>query len=247
MDTRIGTAEFPAPSSETLAFHAYRQLRRDILNGVIAPGEKLRIKVVCEQYGFGGSPIREALTRLAAEGLVTQQQQKGFQVAAVGLDDLIELTRTRCLINKTLVPESLSRGDLAWEEQVVMAHHRMGRVPSRMPDGINPEWAMLHRAFHTSVLAACGSRALLALAESLFDHAELYRNLAWTVSSSRDVASEHRGIMEAAIKRDIPTTIRLLNEHIIATSDLVIASGVVVGATKSPDWARILPTDAIYA
>jgi len=77
----------------TLASTVFEQLRRDIVSVQLAPGEKLRIEALRERYGVGGSPVREALNRLSAEGLVWQQDQKGFRVAPVSERELEELTR----------------------------------------------------------------------------------------------------------------------------------------------------------
>ena len=61
----------------TLASSAYRAIKDDIIGGVLAPREWLRIDALRERYGTGASPIREALNRLSAEGLVLQQDQRG--------------------------------------------------------------------------------------------------------------------------------------------------------------------------
>ena len=71
----------------------YEQLRREIIQGTLLPGEKLRIEVLRTRYKVGGTPLREALNRLSTEGLVTQFEQRGFRVTPVSADDLLELTR----------------------------------------------------------------------------------------------------------------------------------------------------------
>src|SRR3990172_5019394 len=83
----------------TLASSVYERLRQDVLTGELLPGHKLRIDALRLRYGVGASPVREALNRLVSEGLVTLEDQKGFRVAPVSLDELRELTHTRCLIN----------------------------------------------------------------------------------------------------------------------------------------------------
>src|ERR1700740_254444 len=79
----------------TWATAAYERIRQEIVGGRLLPGEKLRVDALRDRYEIGGSPLREALARLTAEGLVFQQEQKGFRVSAVSAGDLIELTRTR--------------------------------------------------------------------------------------------------------------------------------------------------------
>ena len=80
----------------TLASSVYDRLRGDILSGSLPPGEKLRTEALRARYEVGNSPIREALNRLSADGLVTREDQKGFRVAAASRADLEELVKTRC-------------------------------------------------------------------------------------------------------------------------------------------------------
>jgi DNA-binding GntR family transcriptional regulator len=216
--------EFPAG---TMASAVYQSLRRDIVRCVLLPGEKLRIDVVRERYGnVGSSPVREALNRLSAEGLVIYQDQRGFQVAPVSRSELEELTRTRCLINEILLRESIERGDTAWEDTVVLAHHRLSRTAEFFADNtVNPDYEQRHRVFHASLLAACGSRWLLEFSEKLFELSERFRNLSvpGALSEQRDVAAEHAQITHAVLARDGAEAIRLSNEHVRRTAEFVLA------------------------
>jgi len=67
----------------------YERLRREIIQGTLLPGEKLRIEVLRTRYNVGGTPLREAMNRLSTEGLVTQSDQRGFRVTPVSADDLV--------------------------------------------------------------------------------------------------------------------------------------------------------------
>jgi len=202
-------------SPETMASAIYRKLRHDIVKGILAPGEKLRIELLTERYGVGGSPAREALNRLSAESFVRRHDQRGFQVAPVSIEDLAELTRTRCMLNEITLREAIARGDEAWEEQIVLTCHRLMRTEFQLPDAsINPEWEKRHRAFHSTLIAACGSRWLIQLSETLFDCADRYRHISMKSSERRDVGAEHQAIMNAVINHDVTTSVRLLNDHV---------------------------------
>jgi DNA-binding GntR family transcriptional regulator len=211
----------------TMASAIYQSLRRDIVRCVLLPGAKLRIDVVRERYGnVGSSPVREALNRLSAEGLVIYQEQRGFQVAPVSRTELDELTRTRCLTNEILLRESIERGDAAWEDDVVLAHHRLSRTAEFLADKtINPDYEQRHRIFHASLVAACGSRWLLEFSEKLFELSERFRNLSapGALSDQRDVAAEHTQITQAALNRNVTETIRLSNEHVRRTAEFVLS------------------------
>jgi DNA-binding GntR family transcriptional regulator len=77
--------------ARSLVEAAYATLRHDILDGTLAPGLKLRFEMLRERYGVGASTLREALTRLVGDALVTSEEQRGFRVAEVSLDDFADL------------------------------------------------------------------------------------------------------------------------------------------------------------
>jgi DNA-binding GntR family transcriptional regulator len=201
--------------SATLASRVFERLREDILEGRLAPGEKLRIEALQERYGVGASPLREALNRLISVRLVEQVERRGFRVAPLSEDDLLELSRARKLINEVIVRESVTHGGDGWEEQLVFAFHRLWRCPMTLPSGqANPEWELLHRKFHEALIAACPTRWLRDFHELLFDCADRYRRLNVRRLDPTHTLDEHRLIMEAAISRDAPRTVQLLNEAI---------------------------------
>jgi len=218
------TAALHESAPTTLASSVYERLRRDIVEGQLVPGEKLRIDSLRALYGIGASPLREALNRLSAEGLVVQEDQRGFRVPPVSIDDLQELTRTRRWLNEIALRESIARGDPAWEERIVLAHHRLSRTPFNLggPSLVNPEWERRHREFHAALIASCGSRWIAAFWAQLFDLADRYRHLSKRGDGQlRDVNTEHRLIMEATLARNAALAIRLLDEHLSRTAELV--------------------------
>ncbi|MBV9828270.1 MAG: FCD domain-containing protein [Alphaproteobacteria bacterium] len=209
----------------TLATSIHARLRRDILLGVFRPGDRLRIDALCDRYEVGTTPMREALNRLSAENLVAREDQRGFRVASVSLDDLAELTKTQRWISELALRESIGNGDAAWEEQVLLAAHRLSRVRREGPDGygsFNPEWEERHRAFHLALIAACGSRWLCDFYSMLMDRNTRYRYLAFADGSEpRDVEAEHRAIVEAALARDADRAVAAAHAHLGRTSDAV--------------------------
>ena len=209
----------------TLATAAYERLRQDIVGGRLIPGEKLRVDALRDRYEIGGSPLREALARLTAEGLVFQQEQRGFRVSAISANDLMELTRTRLWVNEIAVRDAIAPGDVAWEENIVLAFHRLKRTPLRLRNDptVNADWNRLHRAFHVALVAACRSRWMLGFHNTLFDCAERYRNVVAVLShENRDSVGEHTAIMEATIERKADDAISLLNAHYERTTSLLL-------------------------
>jgi GntR family transcriptional regulator, carbon starvation induced regulator len=218
-------------AGETLASSTYASLRRDIIHGAIPAGSQLRIRQLGERYGVGFSPIREALNRLASDGLVQQTDLRGFAVCPLSKAELEEITRTRCWLNELALRKSIERGDAAWEEQIVLAFHRLSRISVNAPDAtladgvvatsrLNPENEAAHRAFHASLIGACGSSWLLGFCEQLFDQSDRYRRLARPAVRQGRQHDEHRLIMEATIARDVEKAVDLMNRHLIRTAEL---------------------------
>jgi DNA-binding GntR family transcriptional regulator len=206
---------------ENLTTLVHRRLRDDLLRGVLAPGAKLKVQRLASQYGAGASPVREALSSLAAEGLVQRQEARGFRAAPATVADFEELVRARCWLEEVVLRESIAAGDMAWEEALVLARWRLERTPrSAAPDRFaeNPAWEAVHAAFHQALLAACPSATLRAMAETLRERAERYRSLANRAAyPGRDVAAEHNAMADAALARDAPRAIALLQAHYRST------------------------------
>lgn len=216
-----------ADQTPTLARQVMERLRRDILEGSHAPGSRLRIEGLREQYGVGASPIREALSQLAAEGLVLRVDQRGFRVAPADSAMLRDLIETRCLVETAALRASIARGDAAWEEQVLVSHHRLARTPRSADPGrfiSNPEWEAHHRAFHLALLSGCGAQALLAFCADLQDRALRFRYLSNQVAwPQRDVGAEHKAICEATIGRNADEACTLLEAHYRRTGHFLSA------------------------
>ncbi|MEZ2297817.1 GntR family transcriptional regulator [Variovorax sp. RCC_210] len=209
----------PPPTDDlqgaTRASMVFERLREDILEGRLAPGEKLRIEALETRYEVGASPIREALNRLISVRLVEQFERRGFRVAALSRDDLLDLVRARRLLNEVVVRESLVHGDQAWEDELVLSYHRMWRCPMTLAEGqTNREWEVLHRRFHAALIAACPSKWLTDFHELLFDASDRYRRLNVRERDLAHTRTEHREIMEAAVSRDAPLAVQRLNDSI---------------------------------
>lgn len=220
-----GRPDAPDNASGTLASAAYVRLRQDIVAGIAEPGSRLHIKHLCDQLGMGLSPVREALNRLSAEGLVLQFDQRGFRVAPLDLDDLRDLIRTRCWLNEAAIRAAIALGDQAWEDRLVLAHHRLMRAP-RDPAAVegrrDPAWEKAHRLFHSALIAGCGSPRMLGYCEELFDAADRYRFASRIAAADqRCDEAEHTGIMEAVLRRDADAAVAALTAHMLRTEELV--------------------------
>lgn len=223
-----------APSPiRTKAASAYERLRADILSCAITPGARLPVELVAERYQVGPTPAREALMRLAAEGLATLAEQRGFSAAEVSPADLVELTDTRCLIEEAALRRSMQRADPAWEERLLLAAHRLARTPNSAATADfreNPEWERRHAEFHAALIGGAGSRWIAGFGETLNQQFRRYRALAMRAAyPTRDARAEHDALARAALGGDPDQATRLLIDHYRRTA------GIILGALDAPD------------
>jgi DNA-binding GntR family transcriptional regulator len=232
------------PPRSTRASAVADDLRMKIMSGALAPDVHLRVQALADTYAMALSPIREALNRLASEGLVLAHDMRGFFVAPVSEKELQELTRTRCWLNEIALRESIASGGQDWEERLLVAYHRLARIDRRDPSGAaNPDWNEAHRTFHRALTDGCGSSVLIDFCDQLFVQAERYRNLSRQSpnASALQRDDEHRSILESALERDYGRTIVLLNRHFIATAELcgLVLQQLETG-TKATDRSETL-------
>ncbi|MEI7547555.1 MAG: GntR family transcriptional regulator [Actinomycetota bacterium] len=212
--------------SETRTDEVYRRIRTDILGGRIEPGSQMQFARMKTEYGASVGVLREALMRLSAEGLTVNQAQLGFRVMELSLDDLVDLTETRCAIESLVIRDSVANGDLEWESRVVAAHYRMEKTDKYDPGDtapVTPAWADSHHLFHMALVSAAKSRRLIGIAASLRASAEVYRH--WSMpfeSEKRDVEAEHRELLDLCLKRDADGAAEALARHLRLTRDLIL-------------------------
>lgn len=209
---------------ETRAGDVLIRLREDILKCELKPGDKLRFEALRDRYEVSFSTLREALARLAAESLVISEGQRGFVVAPVSIDDLLDLTNARVLLERENLRLSMERGGDAWEADILASYYRMDRNQARVGEFyyFDPEWQQLHARFHRALVAWSGSPVLLEVRARLFDRAHRYRRMSSQFRTQwRPKGVEHKVIMDAALNRDAGA-LDLIERHIRETTENVI-------------------------
>ena len=214
-------------SAATLATNLYDRIRADLLDGKLEPGRKLQIEFLCDHYQAGQTPVREALNRLTSDGLVERRDQRGFAVAGISASDLREITQTRCWLEEVALREAFATRSVEWEEQVVLAYHRLSKVPRSLSETEykeNPEWERLHRAFHRALIGGCQSRWLINFCEQLADQLYRYRQLSVRrVYPKRPEREEHLAMLDAVVAGDADTAIELVTSHYKKTADIILS------------------------
>lgn len=212
--------------ARTRAEDVLSRLRADILTCRLKPGVPLKFELLKETYGASFSTLREGLTALVAEGLVSSEGQRGFRVAPVSRADLLDLTDARVLIERELLRLAIENGGDDWEVATAAALHRMSLLEQRHTTRsyiLTPEWQAAHAAFHAALVAPCGSPILLGVRASLYARAERYRSLSAIYRKvKRNKTEEHKAIMQAAVARKTDKALSLIDSHIRSTTANVL-------------------------
>jgi len=214
-----------SPMQASVADAAYSRLRSDILDGALQPGMKLKLEALRERYDVSVNTLRETLSRLASDGLVEAEGQRGFTVVPASLADLIDITETRRLLECHAARLSVERADLEWESRLVAAYHKLSKAEDlvvRDPDRHAGLLETYNREFHIALISGCNSRWLLHFHGMMYDQSLRYRMLAFRVKDfPRDQSRrEHKQILEAALARDIDTLVAVLGTHITKGAEM---------------------------
>ena len=218
--------DIPPLPEATQAESATRRLRQDILGGGLPPASRLRLRDLTARYGLGATPLREALARLAAEGFVHLEGQKGFSVPPVTRAHLLDVTRSRQLVEPQALRLAMEAGGPAWEDEIV-ASLSLLRHEIRRRDAASEAWLdayeARHHRFHRALIAACPLPSVLRFCDDLYLQKTRYRRLMETAHEDWPrVLAVHDALAEAVLTR-APEAPTLLATHIGTTAELVLA------------------------
>jgi DNA-binding GntR family transcriptional regulator len=196
----------------TLWQRVYHHLRTEILDGRLEPGAELIEVALAEQLGVSRGPLREAIGRLAAEGLVTVSPRRGAVVRSLSKEEFLELYQVREALERMAVQLAVPRlTDEQFEELASLnaemeAHAAGNEVESFFEANL---------AFHARLLEASGNRKLEELYRQLLDQLGRYRLRSLTLRGNlKRSVSEHKAILRAARRGDAERTAQLMAEHI---------------------------------
>lgn len=217
------SAEVAAP--RTQVERAYLALRHDLVSGKFAPGTRLRVEHLKDQYQVGSGTLREALQLLMSDALVTAEGQRGFRVAPISMADLEDLTNTRVRLETEALRQSIRHGDAQWEATLVASYHLLKKAEID-PTGLEPNlYEIRNKAFHDALIAAFDSPWNKYFLSILYRHGERYRNINMRLTAAhaadRNVQQEHEILFRASIERQEDQAALALEAHIRLTHDII--------------------------
>ncbi len=185
------------------------EIRQQLLDGRLRPGAAVRPDAIGEELGVSALPVREALRILEGEGHVVYRPHRGYVVAALDMDDLIEIYRIRDLLETEAVREAIPRlkaADVAGLRGIIVEMERA------QDDVIT--LTKVNRRFHFTVFEASGLPLLVRLLRILWDSSDRYRLRYLMVEENRElVHNQHRRMMRAVAEGDCESFIRESRVH----------------------------------
>ena len=206
----------PKTAASTVGLSTYEKIKHDIIFGILEPGSKLKLDPLKARYSTSISTLRETLSRLASEGFVDAEEQRGFFVTPVSKDDLLEIANLRVLLECHALRQSIETGDADWEANLVASHHKLHLMEKRMASGDTSEketWKRYDWQFHLAIIQACNSKNLLSLHSTLFNKYLRYQLLVLTHRGEVAV-EEHKQMLQMALDRNAKGAADLLKTHI---------------------------------
>ena len=196
-------------------------LRAAVITGELVPGSLYSVQTLADQLGVSRTPVREALIKLAQQGMVRFERNRGVRVLLTSLHDLEEVFALRLLLEPPAVRRAVARLDAAHRRELRRAFTQMEKAAKA-----DDEFTMFEhdRRFHRTLLEAAGNARLAAFVDGLRDM--VLRRGVSTAQGSRsldDIVAEHRAILDLADAGDAEGARGAMRRHIHHTAALLIA------------------------
>lgn len=200
----------------TLAQQCFQQLQTEIIQGILKPGEKLKVEPIKQRFGIGQSPVREALSRLSAFGLVEVEENKGFRVAPVSLADIYDTYHVFTTIETTALAWAIKHGDDEWEAQIVAQLHKLSNIELAEKPLSSAVWIEQNYNFHLALISGCKSPTLLEIRHHLYMKFDRYCQMSYHLSKHQLHSNNqaHQELARAVLQRDSKEAKKLMTEHI---------------------------------
>ena len=219
--TPMSRASVSGGSKVSLTEHVYRSLKRDIIIGVFRQGEPLSEKDLAERYNSSRTPVREAAVRLQQDHLVKVVPNRGYFITKISVQDLTDLYDYRAAVECASAELAAAKGmqDDLRERMEALAH-----TEYKIADRASYErFISADTAFHVGIARLARNQLLLNAVESVRCQMERIMYAAIDIGYYGEVPGrEHRGLLEAILKRDTQRARQLMHDHIFGSKDKVV-------------------------
>jgi len=225
----LGDGQFREPV--TAQQYAYKVIRRAIMHGALAPGTRLTQNEIAAKLSMSTTPVREALRRLASEGVVRIDAYRGAVVRGLDAAELAEIYELRILLEPLAIRKAVVK---LTEAELDAAQGFIDRMNSDV--GVD-EWVEANRNFHNVLTRAAESPNLTPIVKSLRDSASPYVRLSIIVGHevTHGANQEHQQLLDACRARDADSAAHIEELHLRRTLAVIMSNPAwPSGATTTP-------------
>lgn len=216
-----------------------RVLRRRILAWEYPPQRQLTEESLCQEFSVSRSPIRQALTHLAAEGLLERLPRKGFRVKQLQLRDVEELYELRLALEIQVVQSLSSKG---LPESILSELHARWSNPDALAGESISSLADYDEAFHNALAEAHGNRLIQHQLNTINERLYAFREIDFSKTDRlASTCDEHLRLLEAIVARDTTTATDLIRKNIhsglgnVETAIVQLVARSFLGSSTSGD------------
>lgn len=200
------------------------EIRQNILTGRYPPGLVLRQEDLAQQYDVSRVPLREAFSKLEAEGYLTLRPRRGYTVSSLNPEEISEIFDLRMLIEShagQIATQKRTQADIMAVREIVEA---MNTLDPTLED-YHHRWCDLNRQFHERLIRPCGRPRLLRLSQQLRDAVEPYIRLKTSLTGfSVAPDSDHGEIVSAFVEGNAEMVAALSAAHCGRTAARLLRS-----------------------
>lgn len=203
----------------------YADVRRKLIEAEYKAKSKMKPEQLRSDYNCAASTMREVLFRLASDGFLDFEEQRGFRVVTCTEQSLSELTYMRVLIEIEGARLSIEQGDIEWEAKLAAAHYKLAHIEQKMQtsdatDHFVNTWSMAEWEFHATLISACGSGLMRSQHKIIYHRFRQHLlNLKRHHGFRNTNNLEHQAIVEAAVARDAEACRKAISVHLLANLD----------------------------
>jgi DNA-binding GntR family transcriptional regulator len=226
-----GATAKSAIQHKTLVDAVTEQVRLQLITGTIPPGQRILVRDLCKEFEVSQIPIREALRRLEAEGLIVTLPQRGAVAADVSVEDLESIWFLRRVIESGVARRSAQRAEPSHIDAAAEALEALRLATS---DFHSAAFRDAHRSFHWAILAPGSSGVIRRILEQLWRGSDRYIQLFFTyvAADMHQFIADHEALAAAFTERDPDLLESLLLDHITHT-EVEVRAGLLAGRSVS--------------
>ncbi len=210
----------PDPHTAHQHGSAFDRVKTALMTGGFKAGSRLKADQIKTRFGLSASAAREILLRLTGEGLLHQEENRGFHVPEVTLQSLNDVMQLRALLEGACAAESIAHGDVEWEARLAAAHHKLAHLEQKMREASQLDpfieiWTRTDSEFHETLASACPSSTLRNARQNAHERSRMHAICILPTYGFRDrTVPEHATILESALNRDVSACQAAITAHL---------------------------------